>query len=53
MVNGTPETWGDLDCQNGVTIGDAQKTARKLIDLPFGQGPGCPLPGATVDVATG
>ncbi|MDO8615200.1 MAG: hypothetical protein Q7T33_05625 [Dehalococcoidia bacterium] len=42
--------WGDFDCQSGITIGDAQKIARDLVDIPITQGPGCPAPGAAVTV---
>ncbi|MDO8615593.1 MAG: calcium-binding protein [Dehalococcoidia bacterium] len=45
-----PARWGDFDCLNGITIGDAQKIARDLIDIPVTQGPGCPAPGAEVTV---
>ncbi|MDO8614308.1 MAG: hypothetical protein Q7T33_01050 [Dehalococcoidia bacterium] len=34
--------WGDADCSNNVSIGDAQKIARKLIDLQLSQGEDCP-----------
>ncbi|MDO8615592.1 MAG: right-handed parallel beta-helix repeat-containing protein [Dehalococcoidia bacterium] len=46
----TARLWGDFDCQSGITIGDAQKIARDLIDIPITQGPGCPAPGAEVTV---
>ncbi|MDO8614532.1 MAG: hypothetical protein Q7T33_02195 [Dehalococcoidia bacterium] len=52
-ATGTPlgAAWGDIDCLNGITIGDAQKIARDLIDLAITQGPGCPLIGSTLLVA--
>ncbi|MDO8614306.1 MAG: thrombospondin type 3 repeat-containing protein [Dehalococcoidia bacterium] len=33
--------WGDVDCSGSVTIGDAQKIARALIDLAITQAAGC------------
>ncbi|MDO8616725.1 MAG: choice-of-anchor Q domain-containing protein [Dehalococcoidia bacterium] len=47
---GEERLWGDFDCQSGITIGDAQKIARDLVDIPITQGPGCPAPGAEVTV---
>lgn len=40
--------WGDVDCDGDVDIGDAQKTARFLINLPISQGQGCPAINSTV-----
>ncbi|MDO8617187.1 MAG: PA14 domain-containing protein [Dehalococcoidia bacterium] len=40
--------WGDIDCLSGITIGDAQKIARVLIDIAITQGPGCPQIGGNV-----
>jgi hypothetical protein len=34
-------TFGDVDCNHTLTIGDAQKIARKLVNLPVSQSPGC------------
>ncbi len=42
--------WGDTDCSGGVTIGDAQKTARSLIGLSVSQTPPCFDIGAGIDV---
>ncbi|MDO8617189.1 MAG: choice-of-anchor Q domain-containing protein [Dehalococcoidia bacterium] len=42
--------WGDIDCSGGVAIGDAQKIARDLIDLPVTQADGCPRIGSEVTV---
>ncbi|MDO8616726.1 MAG: right-handed parallel beta-helix repeat-containing protein [Dehalococcoidia bacterium] len=47
---GAGRLWGDFDCSGGITIGDAQKIARDLVDIPVTQGPGCPAPGAAVTV---
>ncbi|MDO8615594.1 MAG: right-handed parallel beta-helix repeat-containing protein [Dehalococcoidia bacterium] len=47
---GAIRLWGDFDCSGGITIGDAQKIARDLIDIPINQDPGCPAPGAEVTV---
>jgi hypothetical protein len=44
------QIWGDFDCMNGLTIGDAQKIARHLISLAITQGPDCPQPGQQVMV---
>ncbi|MDO8616909.1 MAG: hypothetical protein Q7T33_14440 [Dehalococcoidia bacterium] len=43
--------WGDVDCDGAVTIGDAQKAARFVIDLPVHQASPCPSIGAPVEVA--
>ena len=40
-------TVGDVDCDNHVGIGDAQKTARSLISLPVTQNQPCPLIGSS------
>ncbi len=40
--------WGDTDCDQNMSIGDAQKLARHLIDLPINQAPDCPRVGAPV-----
>ncbi|MFQ5858921.1 MAG: hypothetical protein ACE5LU_25255 [Anaerolineae bacterium] len=40
--------WADVDCDGDVDIGDAQKTARFLIDLPVSQEQGCPAINGTV-----
>ncbi|MDO8615775.1 MAG: hypothetical protein Q7T33_08585 [Dehalococcoidia bacterium] len=42
--------WGDVDCSETVSIGDAQKIARDLIGLPISQEPGCPQIGDLVEV---
>ncbi|MDO8615956.1 MAG: hypothetical protein Q7T33_09530 [Dehalococcoidia bacterium] len=42
--------WGDVDCLDGVNIGDAQKTARALIGLPLEAGPSCPRIGEQIMV---
>ncbi|MDO8614531.1 MAG: hypothetical protein Q7T33_02190 [Dehalococcoidia bacterium] len=43
--SGESRLWGDIDCLNGITIGDAQKIARDLIDLAITQAEGCPRVG--------
>ncbi|MDO8614911.1 MAG: hypothetical protein Q7T33_04125 [Dehalococcoidia bacterium] len=45
-----PYIWGDADCNNSLAIGDAQKIARKLIDLAITQTPPCFELGADVTV---
>lgn len=45
-----PLMWGDADCNQSVTIGDAQKVARSLINLESYQTPPCPHFGAPIDV---
>ena len=40
--------WGDVDCDDDVDIGDAQKIARSLINLDVSQEPGCPTIGSEV-----
>lgn len=42
--------WGDIDCSGTVTIGDAQKIARNLIDLPITQSDSCPALNDSVEV---
>ncbi|MDO8616913.1 MAG: hypothetical protein Q7T33_14470 [Dehalococcoidia bacterium] len=42
IVGGSAWRWGDADCSNNVSIGDAQKITRNLIDVPVSQGEGCP-----------
>jgi hypothetical protein len=40
--------WGDIDCSNLATVGDAQKLARSLVGLAGGADASCPLPGAPI-----
>ncbi|MDO8614378.1 MAG: SdrD B-like domain-containing protein [Dehalococcoidia bacterium] len=42
--------WGDVDCSGVLTIGDAQKLARSLVDLPITQTPPCPAVEQPLDV---
>jgi hypothetical protein len=44
------QLWGDVDCNGTVSIGDAVKIARALLDLPVDQEEGCPEIGALVVV---
>lgn len=37
-----PATFGDVDCDGSVRIGDAQKIARRLIGLTISKAAGCP-----------
>ena len=41
--------FGDVDCNHGLTIGDAQKIARSLVGLAVTQEPGCATIGALVN----
>ena len=46
-------TFGDADCSGSVSIADAQKTARVLVDLTITQTEPCPDIGTTVAVTEG
>ncbi|MDO8614133.1 MAG: hypothetical protein Q7T33_00155 [Dehalococcoidia bacterium] len=50
-VNGIARIWADFDCQSGMTIGDAQKIARSLIQLEIVQAADCPRPGDNVQAS--
>ena len=48
LTLGPPTLSADVDCDGDVDIGDAQKTARSLINLDVSQEPGCPAIGSEV-----
>jgi hypothetical protein len=47
---GTPRTWGDLDCTNGINTADVLKALRVDAGLENTQPPGCPVIGEEVEV---
>ena len=49
---GVARRWGDVDCGGSVNIGDAQKTARFLVNLPVSQTEPCPDIRSGVGVST-
>jgi hypothetical protein len=49
-VDGNAQTWGDITCSSGVSLGDAIGIARNLVSLSVNQGSPCPAVGANVTV---
>ncbi len=49
-LEGTPRTWGDLDCTNGINTADVLKALRVDAGLENTQPPGCPVIGEEVEV---
>jgi hypothetical protein len=50
LAIGTPRTWGDLDCTNGINTIDVLKALRADAGLGNTQPPGCPVIGDDVEV---
>ena len=50
MVDAVLRRCADVDCSGTVSIGDAQKIALRLINLPVSQEPDTPQIGAQVSV---
>jgi hypothetical protein len=50
QVNGTPRTWGDLDCSGAANSIDALKVLRHDAGLSVERPPSCPDPGETLTV---
>jgi hypothetical protein len=49
LVTGVDRTWGDVNCDGALNIGDAIALARNTIGLPVPQQPDCPELGDNVD----
>jgi len=49
-LEGTPRTWGDLDCTNGINTADVLQALRVDAGLENVQPPGCPVIGDEVQV---
>jgi hypothetical protein len=50
VVQGRDALWGDIDCNDSVSIGDALKIARHLLDLSVSQDLPCPEPASLIPV---